>query len=242
MKLLKAKSGLPVLFRPMKSGLVDVRYFISCGAMDEARPEDEGLCHALEHMLYAGTENRNWMEMNRALERVGSWFNAYTWHDRTIYRITCLKKHWQESYEVLADMLYNPIFPEERWEEVEKGAVISEIQGEEDDADFLLSEGLYKDALGPRYHPIVGNIDNIRRASMSDLKSFYDRYYCGNNILLTVTGDLTETQVLRAVNKHDRLRLQRPPKREKLSFKFDYKSFAINKQELEQNTIQLLKP
>ena len=123
-----------------------------------------------------------------------------------------------------------------------KGAVISEIQGEEDDADFLLGEGLYGDALGSRYHPIIGNIGNIRRASMSDLKSFYDRYYCGNNMLLTVTGDLTETQVLKAVNKHDQLRPQRPPKKEKLSFKFNYKPFAIEKQELEQSTIQLLKP
>ena len=242
MKLLTAKSGLSVLFRPMKSGLVDVRYYIRCGAMDEARPEDEGLCHALEHMLYAGTDNRDWMEMNRALEEVGSWFNAYTWHDRTIYQITCLKKHWQQSYEVLADMMYNPTFPEERWEDVEKGAVISEIQAEEDDADFLLAEGLYTDGLGPRYHPIIGNVANIRRASIEDLKSFYDRYYCGNNIILVVTGDLTETQVLKAVNKYDCLRPQRPPKRKKINFKFNYRTFSVEKQELEQSCIQLLKP
>jgi len=241
-RLLKAKSGLPILFRPMGSGLVDIRYYIQCGAMDEARPKDEGLCHALEHMLYAGTKNRDWMEMNRALERLGSWFNAYTWHDRTIYQVTCLKRNWKEAYEVLADMMYNPTFPEERWEDVEKGAVISEIQGNEDDADFLLVEGLYEDALGSKYHPIVGNIDNIRQASMPDLKSFYDRYYCGSNMLLTITGDLTETQVLRSVNKLDRLRAQRPPKRKKFTFKFNYKPISIEKQELEQSCIELLKP
>ncbi len=242
MRRLTAKSGLPILFRPMTSGLVDIRYYIQCGAMDEARPEDEGLCHALEHMLYAGTENRDWMEMNRALERLGSWFNAYTWHDRTIYQVTCLKRNWKESYEVLAYMMYNPTFPEERWEEVEKGAIISEIQGNEDDADFLLTEELYSNGLGSKYHPIVGNIDNIRRASMPDLKSFYARYYCGRNILLTVTGDLTETQVLRSVNKLDRLRPQRPPKRKKFAFKFNYRPVSIEKQELEQRGIQLLKP
>ncbi len=242
MKLLRAKSGLPILFRPMNSGLVDIRYYINCGAMDEARPEDEGLCHALEHMLYAGTENRNWMEMNRALEKLGSWFNAYTWHDRTIYQVSCLKKHWKEAYEVLADMMYNPTFPEERWEEVEKGAVISEIQGNEDDSDFLLTEQLYSNGLGSKYHPIVGNIANIRRDSMPDLKSFYDRYYCGRNMLLTVTGDLTETQVLRIVNKLDHLRSDRPPKRKKFTFEFNYKPISIEKEELEQSSIQLLKP
>ncbi len=242
MRSLTAKSGLPILFRPMRSGLVDIRYFVRCGAVDEVHPEEEGLCHALEHMLYAGTENRDWMEMNRELEKLGVEFNAETHHDRTVYQITCLKEHWQESYGALADMMYNPTFPEERWEEVEKGAVISEIQGEEDDPSLLLSEGIYQHGLGKRYHPILGNINNIRQAGISDLKSFYNRYYCGNNMLLVITGDLTETQVLKTINKHDFLRNQSPPKRKKLSFKFNYKPFAIEKQELEQNTIQLLKP
>lgn len=242
MRILKGKSGITILFRPMKSGLVDLRYFVKCGAMDEARPEDEGLCHALEHMLYAGTKNRDWMQMNRDLEKLGSWFNAFTMHDRTIYLTTCLRRHWKSAYEVLADMLYNPTFPVERWEDIEKGAVISEIQSMDDDPSFVLSEGLYLDALGKRYHPIVGNVENIRRATMPDLQSFYDRYYCGSNVLLVVTGDLTETELLEAVNKYDRLRSDRPPRREKLNFKFSYKTFARKRKELEQNLLELLKP
>lgn len=242
MRVLKGKSGVTILFRPMKSGLVDVRYVVKCGAMDETRPEDEGLCHALEHMLYAGTKKRDWGKINRDWEKLGSWFNAYTFHDRTVYQTACLRRHWQTAYEVLADTMYNPTFPAERWEEIEKGIVISEIQANEDDPEFLLSEGLHIDALGKRYHPIVGNIANIRKATMSDLQSFYDRYYCGSNVFLLITGDLTEKQVLTVVNQYDRLRPQRPPKREKLDFKFSYKTFACKKQELEQRHVELLKP
>lgn len=242
MKLLKTKSGLQVLFRHMDSGLVDIRYFIKCGSIDEIRPQDHGLCHALEHMLYAGTKNRTWMEMNRALEKVGSSSNAYTCNDRTIYKITCIKKYWKNAYEILTDMLYNPTLPEQRWEDVEKGAIISEIQEEEDGANYLLSEGIYIDSLGTKYHPIMGNVNNIRNASITSLKSFYDRYYCSSNILLTIVGDLTETQVINAINKYDRLSSQKPPKRKKETLKFNYKSFSVQKQGLEQSNIQLLKP
>ncbi len=242
MRILKANSGATVLFRPMKSGLVDMRYFIRCGAIDEIRPEDEGLCHALEHMLFAGTDKRKWLEINRDWEKIGAWYNAYTWHDRTYYLVTCLKKHWQEGYEVLADMMYNPIFPVDRWEEIEKGAVISEIQGYEDDAELALEEEIYGRGLGSKYHPICGTVKNIKRATMSDLKSFYDRYYCGSNVVFCIAGDLTETQVLRVVNKYDRLRPQKPPQRNGFSFNFNYKPIFKTKKQLEQTKVQLLKP
>jgi len=241
-KILKAKSGTTVLFRPMKSGLVDMRYFIRCGAIDETRPEDEGLCHALEHMLFAGTETRDWSEVNSTWDRLGADYNAYTWHDRTYYITTCLKQYWQEAYEGLADMIYNPIFPADRWEEIEKGAIISEIQQSEDDPEEFLEEALYEHALGSKYHSVIGNAKNINQATMADLKRFYDQYYCGRNMVFAIAGDLTETQVLRAVNKYDRCRSQRPPKRKKFTFKFDYRPIRKIRKELQQTKLELLKP
>lgn len=242
MRILKAKSGLTILFRPMNSGLVSMKYVVRCGPVDELRPEEAGLCHALEHMLFGGTEKRDWSEIVHDWGQVGTYADANTHHDRTNYFVTCLKKHWQESYEVLTDIMYNSVFPEERWEEIEKGAIVSEIQGYEDDPASKLDEEIYRHALGPRYHSIWGNVKIIKQATMADLKSFYDRYYCGDNILLTVAGDLTETQVLRVVNKYDKRRPQKPPKREKLVFDFNYRPVSRTKKQLEQVVVQLLKP
>lgn len=242
MKVLIGNSGIPILFKRVDSKVVDIRYFIRCGAIDEVGPKDEGLCHALEHMVYAGTNKRTWLEINRAWEGKGAWYNAHTHHDKTHYEVNCLKKHWKDCYEVLADMLYNPIFPEDRWEDVEKQAVISEIQSNEDDAGWLLSEELYRDALGSNYHPVVGNIENIQKASIEDLKHFYNRYYCGKNVVLSIAGDLTEAEILKVVNRHDGLRSQRVPKRQISKFTFNTRSITLKKKELEQCIVETAMP
>jgi len=241
MKILKGKSGVTVLFRPMKTGLVDMRYYVQVGAVDES-PAEWGYCHALEHMVFAGTEKRTWLEINREWEKYGTWYNAYTWHDRTIYQTTGLKKHWQESYEVLADMFYNCQFPAERWEEVEKPAVISEIEADLDDERSVLAETLYQKGIGDRYHSIVGGIDVIKSATMEDLTRFYEEYYQGDNVVLVVTGDLTEKQLMKAVNRYDRLETRSPVKRKKFRFNFNYAPIKLVDTSIQQGYLQTLMP
>jgi len=240
MKVLKGKSGITVLFRPMKTGLVDFKYYVKCGAADES-PAEWGYCHALEHMVFSGTEKRTWLQINRDWEKLGTYYNAHTYHDKTTYEATGLKKHWQESYEILADMFYNCQFPEERWEEIEKGAVVSEIQEDLDDEGTVLEEELYGRALGERYHSIVGGVGTIRKATIQDLTRFYDEYYHGDNVFLLVTGDLTESQLMGAVNKYDRLHLG-TTKRKKFRTNFNYSPFKMISSDAEQAHIHTLMP
>jgi len=241
MKVLKGKSGITVLFRPMKTGLVDMHYYVKVGAIDES-PEEWGYCHALEHMVFAGTEKRTWLQINRDWEKVGAYYNAHTHHDRTTYDVTCLKKHWQESYEVLADMFYNCQFPADRWEDVEKPAVISEIEADLDDEETVLSENLYSQGIGPRYHSVVGGLDTIRSATMEDLTRFYQEYYQGDNVYLVVTGDLTEKQLMKAVNRYDRLQTREQVKRKEFDFKFDRKPVTIKSKGVQQAYLRTLMP
>ena len=241
MRILKGKSGVTVLFRPMKTGLVDMHYYVKVGAVDES-PAEWGYCHALEHMVFAGTEKRTWLEINREWERYGTYYNAHTHHDRTTYDVTCLKKHWRESYEVLADMFYNCQFPADRWEDVEKPAVISEIEADLDDERSVLAETLYEKGIGGRYHSIVGGIDVIQKATMEDLTRFYKEYYQGDNVVLVVTGDLSEKQLMRAVNRYDRLQTRTPVKRKKFRFTFNYAPVKLVDKSVQQGYIQTLTP
>lgn len=227
MKVLHTTRGLTVLFRQMDSSLVDLRYLVRCGAVDENEPSDYGACHALEHMLFQGTSKRTWREINNNWEEVGASSNAHTGYDYTTYEATVLNKYWKTAYEILADMFHNPIIPEDRWEEVEKGAVISEIQGYNDDMPGVFYEQLLKDSLGKNTHPICGSEEGIRNTSVKTLRKFYEKYYCGNNVFLLVTGDLSEDQLLRTIEKYDRLRTNTPPVRSKFDYSFNYRPFRL---------------
>lgn len=241
MKLLYTKRGLPVLFRYMDSALVEMRYYVQCGSINELNPNEHGLCHALEHTLFCGTNKRNHAEIKQAWDKIGASYNAFTDYDTTAYVNTVLKKNWQESYEVLTDIFYNATFPADRWEDIEKGAIISEIQQAQDNHHGVLIEATLTDAFGENYHSILGNIENIQKASVADLKKFYDQQYCGTNVVLVIAGDLSETQVLRTVERHDRIRKTTPITTNKVSFGFNPAPVKLVRP-VEQALISTIKP
>lgn len=241
MKLLYTKKGLPVLFRHMDSALVEMRYYVLCGPTNELSPNEHGLCHALEHTLFCGTGKRDYAEIKLAWDKLGTYYNAFTDYDHTAYVNTVLKKNWQESYEILADMFYNATFPKERWEEIEKGAIISEIQRAQDNHAEQLQEAVYGDAFGESYHPILGNIKNIQKASVNDLKKFYEQQYCGNNVVFAIAGDLSETQVLRTLERHDKIRKTAPVSINKIAFGFNASPIKMVRP-VEQALISAVKP
>jgi predicted Zn-dependent peptidase len=241
MKVLRGESGITILFRPMKTGLVDMRYLVMCGAVDES-PAERGFCHALEHMVFAGTDKRSWLQINRDWEKLGTSYNAITAQDRTYYIATTLRRNWKECYEVLADMFYNCKFPTERWEDIEKPAIISEILDSLDDETSVLEEELYMHGIGDRYHPIMGDIETIKNASVSDLTNFYDRYYRGSSVLLFISGDLTEEEVLQEVNRYDRLRPSSPIRRQRFDFEFNHEDLDVIDPGIKQCYLQALLP
>jgi len=242
MKVLKGKSGITILFKPVPGKLVDIKHFVNCGCMDEHEPQEEGLCHALEHMYFAGTEERTWEDLVREFRMTGAESNAWTDYQFTAYSSLVPKSHWEEALAIQSDMLYNSTFPEERWETVEKNAVTSEILANNDEDYWYLEEMGFRNALGPSYHDPVGSVEAINNASVKDLKNFSDRYYRGRNIFLAISGDLTPAEVLKAVNRVDQWTNKRPKKRVDPVTVYNAQPLHLKKEDMGQSLVMLVKP
>lgn len=243
MKILTGKSGITVLFRPAPgSKLVNITYFVRCGAIDEQEDHQDGLCHALEHMFYAGTKNRTWEEISTGFRDLGADSNAHTAFDHTGYTVTVPLENFRDAFELAADVMYNATFPAERWEEIEKKAILSEIMMSWDDPGWALSETVYKHALGPKYHDPVGSAKAIVEASVQDILTFKDRYYRGKNLFLCIAGDLSEREVQKVVDKYDAWSPGRPAKRAKVSFDFNTRKLQKEREGLSQYLVMVTKP
>lgn len=243
MKILTGKSGITVLFRPTPgSKLVNITYFVKCGAIDEQEDHQDGLCHALEHMFYAGTETRSWEELSTGFRDLGADSNAHTAFDHTGYTVTVPRENFKDAFELAADIMYNATFPAERWEEIEKKAILSEIMMSWDDPGWALSETVYKHALGPKYHDPVGSSKAIVKASVQDILTFKDKYYRGRNLFLCIAGDLSEKEVQRVVDKYDTWKPGRPAKRAEVSFEFDSRKLQRSREGLSQYLVMVAKP
>lgn len=242
MQILKANNGLTVLFKPMQSRLVDIKYFVRCGAINETSPEQNGVCHALEHMVYAGTTTRTWEQILKEWDAIGAYYNAYTAYDHTTYEILSPGRYFEEAFVVLADVVHNNTLPEDRWEDIEKNAVISEIQDYDEDSSSYLEEKLFENALGKKYHRILGGIPNIRKMNIDLLRNFRNDFYCGENIFLVVSGDITPSRLMKIVNKYDNLNPKKPKPTTRVKLNFNKKTLSLRRPGEEQVNVQLLKP
>ncbi len=241
MEILKASSGITVLFTRADSKLINCSYYVRCGSVDETLAEQEGLCHALEHMLFQGTETRSWQQLSREFRQSGTYFNAQTDFGSTAYEIQCPKEFFSQAFRVLADLVYNSTMPTGRWD-IERQTIVSEIEEFLDTPDELLGFKAAREAFGSNYKDPLGNIENINKAGVDSLRYFKDSFYKGKNIFISVTGDLTSKQLLRIIDLYDQWSPRRCTSRKKMSFVFNSDNFLTVKPGIEQAYISFLSP
>src|SRR5687768_3264363 len=107
-----------------KAYSLGMAFFVKTGARDET-DEISGVSHFLEHMVFKGTAKRSAADVNRELDEMGSFSNAQTGEEKTIYHATVLPEFQDRTVELLSDIL-RPALREEDFE-TEKKVIIEEI-------------------------------------------------------------------------------------------------------------------
>lgn len=191
-------NGVRVLYVRNESYLTNIQILTDVGST----AEDEsihGMAHILEHMFFKGSKKRSsGTAIARAANDIGGKMNAYTTYDHTAYYISVLNDHFEEGFDILADMYLNPLFKEEEFKK-ELNPIISELREREDDPDSYISEHALMQYFGQRYHPIIGTIDSINAATVDKMHDFRQRFYGGDNTLISVVGGIEEQRLIQAV-------------------------------------------
>jgi zinc protease len=86
----------------------------------------------------------------------------------------------------------------------ERTNVLSEFDMYNGDPNFALSVGICSTAFlcHPYGHETIGFLEDIENYTTAKLKEFYDSYYCPNNAVLMIIGDIDENKALEEVNKY----------------------------------------
>jgi predicted Zn-dependent peptidase len=194
-------NNIRVLHIRMQSGIVNIRVDVSVGACSES-PEQYGIAHFLEHVMFKGTAKRTAKDIKKAAARIGGKLNAWTAFDQTMFHITALKEEFDSAFELLSDLFLNTIFPEKEIEK-ERVVILDEIRRSEDrPASWLhhkMSGRFWSHNID---HRILGLTENIKRITRHELISWRNRYYSGENIQIAVAGDVTSQQVTDAVSRY----------------------------------------
>jgi predicted Zn-dependent peptidase len=184
------------------SRAVSCGIMIATGSRDET-PENNGICHFLEHTVFKGTKNRSALQLAKSLEAVGGELNAYTTKEYTCYHALCLKDHLELALDVLFDLVLNASFPEHEMKR-EKKVVLQEIlMGQDNPEEYIFDlffEEIYRNH--PVGYPIIGKEDTVQSFSTSQVKSFYKKNYAGQNMIVTAAGNVDHQTVIKAARNH----------------------------------------
>ena len=130
-------NGLTVLVQEdTRFPLASLRLYVRAGSAYET-PEQAGISHLLEHMVFKGTANRAPGQVASDVEGAGGALNAATSFDYTVFYTDMPADQWRLGMDVLHDMVFNAsIDPEELARE--KQVVLAELKRNEDTPESLL--------------------------------------------------------------------------------------------------------
>ncbi len=161
-----------------------------------------GMSHMLEHLLFNGTSTRSQKELYDAVDLIGGYNNANTSNFHTNFMMVTPADNIREGMEIQANMLFNSILPEDKFEK-EKGIVLEEIaQGISKPANQIernISHVLYPGhALSL---PTLGTYATIKAMSRDDVYGYYKNAYVPNNMVMNVIGNFNSTEMLKLITE-----------------------------------------
>ena len=197
-------NGLRVYLLPVKNApTVTTMVAYTVGSGDEEK-DQTGLSHYLEHLMFKGTEKLLPGDVDRATQRNGGHNNAYTSEDMTVYHFDFAADRWDAALTIEADRMRNIRIDAKHEFEQEKGAVIAELAGNEDQPWGLEYKAILpllfpKDS--PYSHPVIGQEKHVRAATAEVIKRHYDKWYHPNNASLVVVGGFDADKALARITE-----------------------------------------
>jgi predicted Zn-dependent peptidase len=202
-------NGIRLVHRQTSSPVAHFGVVINAGSRDEL-PNEQGLAHFIEHMIFKGTVKRTAYQVINRLDNVGADLNAFTTKEETCVYASVLTPHFPKAVELLSDIIFNSTFPEKEMLK-EKAVVIDEINSyKENPAEWIQDE--FDDILFPGHQlgkNILGTPAFLRKFTQQDLKSFVQRLYSTSQVVLSSVGSYSFEQVKRLTEKYFASRVER---------------------------------
>lgn len=175
---------------------------IWCGSGSKNElPNEEGISHLIEHMLFKGTPTRNAYQIVQEMESIGAEINAFTSKQRTCFYAKCIDENIYKAAEVLTDMVEHPLFDEKELER-EKLVVIEEINMNADDPDDVAMDKFDEVVLeGTKLsHPVLGSKETVSSFNHDTLDKYYKEHYTRDNIVISISGNFDEDRIVEYFN------------------------------------------
>lgn len=163
-----------------------------------------GISHALEHMMFRGTQKYGPGELDRIVAENGGQQNAFTDYDFTGYYQMLDASKLAISFEMEADRMRNLLLrPEDFTKEIQVVMEERRMRTEDNPQSQTLERFLAAaNIVEPYHHPVVGWMSDLQNMTVADLRQWYQRWYAPNNAIVVVVGDVKPEQVYQLAQQY----------------------------------------
>ena len=196
-------NGLTVLVnRDTSSKLAAVNILYRVGARNESE-DKTGFAHLFEHLMFRGTTNVP--EFDIPVQMACGENNAFTNNDYTDFYITLPKENLSTALWLESDRMRGLDISLEACE-TEKHIVIEEFKqrylNQPYGDELLLLRDLCYKRHPYRWATIGITPEHIERATLDDVRSFYDLHYRPSRAILAISADIDEEEMLRLAEEY----------------------------------------
>ena len=225
------KSGIPVFFYNYND-LKLVKFTI----LNNFNPFENDPCvnYFVKKMLLEGCEKYNHTEIADIIDFYGADINITATPDANIISFTVLKEYFNYIFELLCEILKEPLFNEDRLEYI-KNKKIQELKIENTKNKTIAYKTFKKELFGNRNYGYSLNEEDIKKVTTCDLKNNFSQFWL-NNTQIFITGDIDE-KLLKNINKNipDNLKFSNDSfLNDEIKLNHSRKIININKQDSEQ--------
>jgi predicted Zn-dependent peptidase len=196
-------NGLIVLTEEMDHiRSVSIGIWIKTGSRHE-EPEQNGISHFIEHMVFKGTDTRSAIDIARQIDSIGGNMDAFTAKECVCFNVKVLDEHLPVAFEILSDLVLHPVFDTKDIAR-ERGVILEEIKMDEDSPDYLVHEiftqNFWKDH--PLGKPILGTKETVRSFEQQVITDYFRQRFAPSNMIISAAGHLNHERLLELVTHY----------------------------------------
>lgn len=192
----KTANGADVYFTSAKEiPIVDIRIIFDAGsARDGAKP---GLASLTNGLLREGAGKMDADMIAKRLDNIGARLTNGSLRDMAWIELRTLSRQeaLRDGMDLLTTILSRPTFPEDAFERDRRNMLVN-LQASKQKPGTIAKKAFMKAVYGdhPYASPPDGTEESINALTLSDVNTYYDKYYVARNMTIAIVGAVTRSE------------------------------------------------
>lgn len=181
-----------------------VQYHVGSNREERGRT---GFAHLFEHMMFQRSENVGEDQFFKFVQNAGGTLNGGTGNDATTYYEVVPKNALEKILWLESDrmgFMINTVT--QKAFNIQQNVVQNEKRQSYDNRPYGHTQSVIAKTLYPEGHPyswtVIGEMEDLRNATIDDVKAFHQKFYVPNNATLVLAGDFEIDNAKKLIEKY----------------------------------------